>query len=226
MSAFLPLATIERTLLEVRFVPLPDSCTAAGGIDESISMRIARVLERNEGPDRKRPALVVSRVCSWVVVGARDCGCIASDDAAEHRGHSSQHDAPPGFRRHLLPPAVRTAKAGLDRIPLPPRKCINPREAIPAGDECCDRLATARIICRESKSRAQHLCQEVLAEDRVERYGSFLSIRLRGRKGATLIKLFDRVGRGILLTHTGRTFLSEARAALARVRTIKPVLDR
>ncbi len=75
-----------------------------------------------------------------------------------------------------------------------------------------------RINCRESKIRAQHLCQEVLAED--------LSIRLRGWKGATLIKLFDRVGRGILLTHAGRTFLSEARAVLARVRTIKPVLDR
>src|ERR1700745_2865378 len=29
------------------------------------------------------------------------------------------------------------------------------------------------------------------------------------------IKLFDRVGRGIVLTHTGRTFLAEARAVLA-----------
>src|SRR5258706_661034 len=86
--------------------------------------------------------------------------------------------------------------------------CINPREGIPAGDECCDRLATVRINCRESKSRAQHLCQEVLAEVRVGRYGSFLSIRLRGWKGATLIKLFDRVGGDILLTHAGRTSLA------------------
>src|SRR5246127_5563051 len=30
------------------------------------------------------------------------------------------------------------------------------------------------------------------------------------------IKLFDRVGRGIVLTHTGRTFLAEGRAVLAR----------
>jgi hypothetical protein len=29
MSAFLPLTTVERTSLEVRFVPLPDSCAAA-----------------------------------------------------------------------------------------------------------------------------------------------------------------------------------------------------
>src|SRR6266446_4232610 len=105
-------------------------------------------------------------------------------------------DTPPGFRRHLPLLAVRTAEAGLVRIPLHHVNCINPREGIPAGDECCDRLATVRINCRESKSRAQHLCQEVLAEDRVGRYGSFLSIRLRGWKGATLIKLFDRVGRG------------------------------
>src|SRR5216684_2796949 len=122
--------------------------------------------------------------------------------------------------------AVRTSEDGLVRIPIQQRG-IKPRKGIPAADKCCDRQATVRINCRESKSRAQHVCQEVLAEDRVERYGSFLSIRLRGWKGATLVKLFDRVGRGILLTHTlGRTFLSEACAVLARVRTIKPVLDR
>src|SRR6478752_1523066 len=90
---------------------------AAGGIDESVGMSKAPVLERNEGPDRKRPALVISRVCSWVVVGGRDCGCIASDDAAEHRGRSSQHDAQPRFRRHLSLLAVRTAEAGLIRKP-------------------------------------------------------------------------------------------------------------
>src|SRR5216683_977267 len=105
---------------------------ASGGVDESIGMSKAPVLERNEGPDRKRPALVISRVCSWVVVGGRDCGCIASDDAAEHRGHSSQHDgAPPGFRQHLPLLAVRTAEAGLVRIPLPHVNCINPLWGIP-----------------------------------------------------------------------------------------------
>jgi DNA-binding transcriptional LysR family regulator len=38
------------------------------------------------------------------------------------------------------------------------------------------------------------------------------------------IKLFDRVGRGIVLTHTGRTFLSEARAVLARARSAELAL--
>ena len=38
------------------------------------------------------------------------------------------------------------------------------------------------------------------------------------------IKLFDRVGRGIVLTHTGRTFLSEARAVLARARSAEQTL--
>jgi len=38
------------------------------------------------------------------------------------------------------------------------------------------------------------------------------------------IKLFDRVGRGIVLTHTGRTFLSEARAVLARARAAEQAL--
>ena len=44
---------------------------------------------------------------------------------------------------------------------------------------------------------------------------------LEGRYG---VKLFDRVGRGIVLTHTGRTFLSEARAVLARARAAEQVL--
>jgi DNA-binding transcriptional LysR family regulator len=38
------------------------------------------------------------------------------------------------------------------------------------------------------------------------------------------IKLFDRVGRGIVLTHAGRTFLAEARAVLARARGAEQVL--
>jgi len=38
------------------------------------------------------------------------------------------------------------------------------------------------------------------------------------------IKLFDRIGRGIVLTHSGRTFLSEARAVLARARSAEQTL--
>ena len=37
-------------------------------------------------------------------------------------------------------------------------------------------------------------------------------------------KLFDRIVRGIVLTHTGRTFLSEARAVLARARSAEQTL--
>jgi DNA-binding transcriptional LysR family regulator len=44
---------------------------------------------------------------------------------------------------------------------------------------------------------------------------------LEGRYG---IKLFDRVGRGIMLTHTGRTFLCEARAVLARAHSAEQAL--
>ena len=39
------------------------------------------------------------------------------------------------------------------------------------------------------------------------------------------IKLFDRVGRGIVLTETGRTFLNEARAVLARSRNAEEMLN-
>jgi DNA-binding transcriptional LysR family regulator len=44
---------------------------------------------------------------------------------------------------------------------------------------------------------------------------------LEGRYG---IKLFDRVGRGIVLTHTGRAFLADARAVLARARAAEQTL--
>ena len=44
---------------------------------------------------------------------------------------------------------------------------------------------------------------------------------LEGRYG---VKLFDRVGRGIVLTHTGRAFLTEARAVLSRARGAEQVL--
>jgi DNA-binding transcriptional LysR family regulator len=39
------------------------------------------------------------------------------------------------------------------------------------------------------------------------------------------IKLFDRVGRGIVLTHTGRDFLNEAREVVARAKAAARVLD-
>ena len=39
------------------------------------------------------------------------------------------------------------------------------------------------------------------------------------------IKLFDRVGRGIVLTQTGRDFLNEARAVMARAKAAAQVLD-
>jgi DNA-binding transcriptional LysR family regulator len=39
------------------------------------------------------------------------------------------------------------------------------------------------------------------------------------------IKLFDRIGRGIVLTESGRVFLIEARAVLARARAAVQVLD-
>jgi DNA-binding transcriptional LysR family regulator len=39
------------------------------------------------------------------------------------------------------------------------------------------------------------------------------------------IKLFDRVGRGIVLTQTGRDFLSEAREVVARAKAAAEVLD-
>jgi DNA-binding transcriptional LysR family regulator len=39
------------------------------------------------------------------------------------------------------------------------------------------------------------------------------------------VKLFDRIGRGIALTHTGRDFLVEARAVLARTRAAAQVLS-
>jgi len=39
------------------------------------------------------------------------------------------------------------------------------------------------------------------------------------------IKLFDRIGRGIVLTETGRDFLGEARAVVARAKAAAQVLD-
>src|SRR3979490_1494741 len=39
------------------------------------------------------------------------------------------------------------------------------------------------------------------------------------------IKLFDRVGRGIVLTQIGRDFLNEARAVVARAKAAAQILD-
>src|ERR1700750_3276041 len=39
------------------------------------------------------------------------------------------------------------------------------------------------------------------------------------------IKLFDRVGRGIVLTQTGRDFLTEAREVITRAKAAAQVLD-
>ncbi len=39
------------------------------------------------------------------------------------------------------------------------------------------------------------------------------------------IKLFDRIGRGIVLTHTGREFLNEARGVVARAKAAAQVLN-
>ena len=39
------------------------------------------------------------------------------------------------------------------------------------------------------------------------------------------IKLFDRIGRGIVLTQTGRDFLNEAREVVARAKAAAQVLD-
>src|ERR1700675_4674129 len=39
------------------------------------------------------------------------------------------------------------------------------------------------------------------------------------------IKLFDRVGRGIVLTQIGRDFLNEARAVVARAKAAARILD-
>src|ERR1700688_4789315 len=39
------------------------------------------------------------------------------------------------------------------------------------------------------------------------------------------IKLFDRIGRGVVLTRTGRDFLNEAREVVARAKAAAQVLD-
>jgi len=67
----------------------------------------------------------------------------------------------------------------------------------------------------------QHVTQAARELNLTQSATSAAIAALEARYG---IKLFDRVGRGIVLTHTGRTFLTEARAVLARARAAEQVL--
>jgi len=67
----------------------------------------------------------------------------------------------------------------------------------------------------------QHVTQAARDLNLTQSATSAAIAALEGRYG---VKLFDRVGRGIVLTHTGRAFLTEARAVLARARGAEQVL--
>ncbi|WP_454651115.1 LysR family transcriptional regulator [Bradyrhizobium liaoningense] len=67
----------------------------------------------------------------------------------------------------------------------------------------------------------QHVTQAARELNLTQSATSAAIAALEGRYG---IKLFDRVGRGIVLTHMGRSFLEEARAVLARARAAEEVL--
>jgi DNA-binding transcriptional LysR family regulator len=67
----------------------------------------------------------------------------------------------------------------------------------------------------------QHVTQAARELNLTQSATSAAVAALEGRYG---VKLFDRVGRGIVLTHTGRTFLAEARAVLARAHAAEQVL--
>src|SRR6202012_2819368 len=67
----------------------------------------------------------------------------------------------------------------------------------------------------------QHVTQAARELNLTQSATSAAIAALEGRYG---IKLFDRVGRGIVLTHTGRSFLPEARAVLARAHGAEQVL--
>ena len=67
----------------------------------------------------------------------------------------------------------------------------------------------------------QHVTQAARELNLTQSATSAAIAALEGRYG---IKLFDRVGRGIVLTHTGCAFLTEARAVLARARGAEEVL--
>jgi DNA-binding transcriptional LysR family regulator len=67
----------------------------------------------------------------------------------------------------------------------------------------------------------QHVTQAARELNLTQSATSAAIAALEGRYG---IKLFDRVGRGIMLTHTGRMFLPEARAVLARAHSAEQAL--
>jgi DNA-binding transcriptional LysR family regulator len=67
----------------------------------------------------------------------------------------------------------------------------------------------------------QHVTQAARELNLTQSATSAAIAALEGRYG---VKLFDRVGRGIVLTHTGRAFLTEARAVLSRARGAEQVL--
>src|ERR1700740_2058032 len=67
----------------------------------------------------------------------------------------------------------------------------------------------------------QHVPQAASELNLTQSATSAAMAALEGRYG---VKLFDRVGRGIVLTHTGRTFLAEARAVLARAHSAEQAL--
>jgi DNA-binding transcriptional LysR family regulator len=68
----------------------------------------------------------------------------------------------------------------------------------------------------------QHVTQAARAINITQSAASAAIAALEGRYG---VKLFDRVGRGIELTKTGATFLTEARAVLARAAAAERTLE-
>lgn len=68
----------------------------------------------------------------------------------------------------------------------------------------------------------QHVTQAASELNLTQSATSAAIAALEARYG---IKLFDRIGRGIVLTQTGRDFLDEARAVLARAKTAAQVLN-
>ncbi|MBX7199413.1 MAG: LysR family transcriptional regulator [Rhodospirillaceae bacterium] len=67
----------------------------------------------------------------------------------------------------------------------------------------------------------EHVTQAALQLNLTQSATSAAIAALESRYG---VKLFDRVGRGIALTQTGRAFLAEARGVIARARTAEAVL--
>ena len=68
----------------------------------------------------------------------------------------------------------------------------------------------------------QHVTQAAVELNLTQSATSAAIAALEARYG---IKLFDRVGRGIVLTQTGRDFLGEARAVVARAKAAAEVLN-